>query len=62
MSVEIDAYGGVAAYYDTCVEPFLASTRRRVARLCHEQGAHRILDICCGTGKQLEKFQLMEDR
>ncbi len=57
MSVEIDAYGGVAAYYDACVEPLLASTRRRVTRLCHEQGARRVLDICCGTGKQLEKFQ-----
>lgn len=56
MNKKIDAYGSVARYYDACVEPFLGSTRSRVARLCHEQGARRVLDICCGTGKQMEKF------
>lgn len=56
MNKKIDAYGGVARYYDACVEPILGSTRSRVARLCHELGARRVVDICCGTGKQMEKF------
>lgn len=56
MNKKIDAYGGVARYYDACVEPILGSTRLRVARLCHELNARRVIDICCGTGKQMEKF------
>lgn len=57
MSKGNDAYGRVATYYDALFEPFLGRSRDFVARLCHEQGAKRVLDICCGTGKQIEKLQ-----
>ncbi len=51
-----DAYGGFAKYYDPCFEPFLGRARAQVAHLCQKVGAQRVLDICCGTGKQMEHY------
>lgn len=54
-----DAYGRVASYYDVFCEPLLGRARDHMARLCHEQGAKRVLDICCGTGKQIQRYQTL---
>lgn len=57
MHKKHDAYGSVAKYYDMLVQPFLGRMRAQVTGLCCEMKAQRVLDICCGTGKQIENMQ-----
>ena len=47
-----DEYGRLARIYDPLTGPFLDGIRRRVARLAREGGCSRVLDVCCGTGRQ----------
>jgi len=52
-----DEYADSAPYYDALTARFLAASRQRIAAFCQEKGWGRILDIGCGTGKQLHVFQ-----
>ncbi len=56
MSGMLDNYDGFAKYYDSCFEPLLGRARTRVAELCYDLCAKNVLDICCGTGKQMEHY------
>jgi len=52
-----DEYADTAPYYDALTARFLAASRQRIAAFCQEKDWERILDIGCGTGKQLHVFQ-----
>jgi len=51
-----DEYGRLARVYDPATSPFLDRIRRVVAKRVREAGCRRILDICCGTGRQCVLF------
>ena len=48
-----DPYRRIATFYDIFPGPFLVPIRRAVLRVCRNLGAHRVLDLCCGTGTQV---------
>lgn len=48
-----DEYGRIASVYDPATALFLDPARRAVVRLALARGAASILDVCCGTGRQL---------
>lgn len=48
-----DEYARFAKIYDILVEPFLHGIRRDVARIVARSGAASVLDVACGTGRQL---------
>jgi len=48
-----DEYGRIASIYDPATALFLDPARRAVVRLALARGAANILDVCCGTGRQL---------
>lgn len=47
-----DEYGRLARIYDPLTSPFLDRIRRYVAERAKLAGCGRVLDICCGTGRQ----------
>ena len=51
-----DEYAGMAALYDALLEPFLRRGRLAQVALAKELGARRVLDMGCGTGKQISRF------
>jgi len=48
-----DEYAHVASVYDFLLNPFLDPLRRALTRRVVERGAASVLDLCCGTGRQL---------
>lgn len=48
-----DAYGRVAGLYDPATALFLDPVRRLVRDELLRAGARRVLDVCCGTGRQV---------
>ena len=48
-----DQYGRIARYYDAMLEPMIHSLRNKVSRVVSENGPGPVLDLCCGTGRQL---------
>ena len=47
-----DEYSRLARIYDPVTAPFLDPIRRSVARRAKQAGCRRVLDVCCGTGRQ----------
>lgn len=47
-----DPYARVAAWYDTLLDPVLDEVRRAIVAVCRARGLPRVLDACCGTGRQ----------
>lgn len=47
----MDAYAGIAPYYDAVTAAFLHGPRERMAGICAALGARRVLDLGCGTGR-----------
>ena len=50
----IREYQKFSRYYDSCLNPFLDPLRHGIRRLVGQPATGRILDICCGTGRQLK--------
>ena len=47
-----DEYARLARIYDPLTAPFLDRIRRYTAERVRRAGCERVLDICCGTGRQ----------
>ena len=47
----------IAPIYDIVLYPFVHKLRHRLLELCIEQNYDSILDVCCGTGRQLKMLQ-----
>ncbi|MFO7731022.1 MAG: methyltransferase domain-containing protein [Spirochaetia bacterium] len=47
----------IAPLYDLLLYPFVHSLRLKLLQLCIEQNYSSILDVCCGTGRQLKILQ-----
>ncbi len=47
-----DPYARIAEWYDLLLNPVLDGVRRTVAHVCRAEGLLRVLDACCGTGRQ----------
>jgi SAM-dependent methyltransferase len=47
-----DPYARIAEWYDLLLNPALDGVRRTVAHVCRAEGLLRVLDACCGTGRQ----------
>ncbi|HEU6437379.1 MAG TPA: methyltransferase domain-containing protein [Nitratidesulfovibrio sp.] len=47
-----DPYARIAEWYDLLLNPVLDGVRRAVAEVCRAEGLLRVLDACCGTGRQ----------
>ncbi len=52
-SVESKEYDGMAKYYDLMLEPLLHGIRKKLAAWIKQHKVERVLDIGCGTGKQI---------
>lgn len=48
----MDEYVRFASSYDTLLNPFLDGVRRRVTEACVQMNVRKVLDVCCGTGRQ----------
>ena len=48
-----DQYGRIARYYDMLLEPAIRPLRLEICRLISNNGPGPVLDLCCGTGRQL---------
>lgn len=48
----MDPYARIADWYDLLLNPVLDGVRRAVAEVCRAEGLRRVLDACCGTGRQ----------
>lgn len=48
-----DSYQALARLYDPATGPFLAPVRRLVREELRRLGARLVLDVCCGTGRQV---------
>jgi len=44
----------IAPVYDILLYPFVHKLRLRLLDICNEEGYDSILDVCCGTGRQLK--------
>ncbi len=47
----------IAPFYDIVLYPFVHKLRRRLLDICIEKEYDSILDVCCGTGRQLKMLQ-----
>lgn len=47
-----DPYARIGEWYDLLLNPVLDGVRRAVAEVCRAEGLLRVLDACCGTGRQ----------
>ena len=54
---DIREYQKFSRYYDSVLNPFLDHLRQEISRLAAEPASGRILDICCGTGRQLKLLE-----
>jgi demethylmenaquinone methyltransferase/2-methoxy-6-polyprenyl-1,4-benzoquinol methylase len=52
-----DEYARLAGIYDPLFNPFLDGMRQRVTETILDEGLSRILDMCCGTGRQCRLLQ-----
>jgi ubiquinone/menaquinone biosynthesis C-methylase UbiE len=52
----VDEYKRFAPFYDPVLNAFLDPVRRRVRFFIESVGVSRVLDVCCGTGRQLMLF------
>jgi ubiquinone/menaquinone biosynthesis C-methylase UbiE len=48
-----DQYGRIARFYDVLLEPAIRPLRLEICRLISENNHGPVLDLCCGTGRQL---------
>jgi SAM-dependent methyltransferase len=55
--MHIDEYRATASLYNRCISPFLKQMREDIRTfICHRR-YKRIIDICCGTGDQLQLLE-----
>ncbi len=54
MQTQQDTYHRIAKYYERALGKRLAPLRGNIRTFIHYKGHRRILDLCCGTGKQLQ--------
>ena len=47
----------IAPVYDILLYPFVHKLRLKLLDICVEQGYDSILDVCCGTGRQLKMLR-----
>ncbi len=47
----------IAPVYDLLLYPFVHRLRQRLLQICVEKDYDSILDVCCGTGRQLKILQ-----
>lgn len=47
----------IAPVYDILLYPFVHKLRLKLLDICMEQGYDSILDVCCGTGRQLKMLR-----
>lgn len=52
--MESDQYGSIAPFYDPIISPILRALRHDIATYIRFRKHRRILDVCCGTGSQLQ--------
>lgn len=52
----VDHYDRLAAIYDLFLEPLVRRIRRDMRAWILNQESQAVLDVCCGTGKQLTYF------
>jgi demethylmenaquinone methyltransferase/2-methoxy-6-polyprenyl-1,4-benzoquinol methylase len=52
-----DEYAAVARVYDALVDPFLRGVRKAVAGRIRSFGCQSVLDVACGTGRQLSMLE-----
>ncbi len=50
----MDEYAGIAPYYELLLGKTLLPIRKNIRTFLNYQDHKKIIDICCGTGKQLE--------
>ncbi len=53
----MDEYGSTAAFYDPCLSPILKQLRIDIRTFIQHNGYRKIIDICCGTGAQLQLLE-----
>jgi len=53
----MDDYNSSATLYDRCLTPFLKPLRTDIRTFIQHRGYRRIIDICCGTGDQLQLLE-----
>lgn len=49
----MDEYFNIAPYYEKLLSRFLYPLRRNICTYIHHHNHKKIIDVCCGTGKQL---------
>lgn len=54
---QADEYASSARYYDLLLEPGLRPTRLALSRFVDASGARRVLDLGCGTGRQVGRLR-----
>ena len=57
MDDSADAYSFIAHQYDRLLGPILDGLRRAAFELCPPVPGWKVLDVGCGTGAQLERYQ-----
>jgi ubiquinone/menaquinone biosynthesis C-methylase UbiE len=50
----MDEYSKIAPYYEKILGKPLSPIRNKIRTYIKSQGHRRVVDICCGTGRQLE--------
>ena len=52
-----DEYKSTAPFYDRVLTPMLKTLRKDICTYINYRGYHSVIDICCGTGDQLQMLQ-----
>lgn len=52
MTLKADEYALIAPFYDLLLNPILDPLRRKVTKIVLSNAPSRVLDVCCGTGRQ----------
>jgi demethylmenaquinone methyltransferase/2-methoxy-6-polyprenyl-1,4-benzoquinol methylase len=52
MTLKADEYALIAPFYDLLLNPILDPLRRKVTKSVLSNAPGRVLDVCCGTGRQ----------
>lgn len=55
--MNIDEYQGTASFYNRYISPFLKQMREDIRTFIYHRRYTRIIDICCGTGDQLQMLE-----
>lgn len=58
---DMDDYRSTAAFYDRCLTPLLNRMRADIRTYVQHRGYRKIIDICCGTGDQLQLLENSAD-